>query len=416
MNESNGGPTAEALAKPSQSFLRTLPRNLAIAAVAFGILAGIRWPGIWSATHVLFDYSHGFIKRGLFGELLSMFGGEQIRYATIAVVCFAVFGVWLAVLWSHLRSVGRDDWWVWVFAAVFFVSPGFVFMVHEVGYMDHVGLAVALLCFWLPFSTGGLIARVFLCVSMTFVHEAFFLMFFGAVVVQYLLGAAVRHEPHVSARAGVLVLVVAASTFFVGQTQLPEDDWDDYVAHLQSRSADFDPYEGTARVLFRDAEDNLKFMSRIRSRPAYWSNALLAIVFLLPFPLLLIAVARGMLRRWGELSGHGRTILAVIVGASLSPLLLNVLAQDLWRFFALAQVSAFLVLIAVIRELRLAVVPPAWARPAALALGALAVVGGATATPLFSGREVVRPPYEEHIEYLNEVTTGVTDFPAIPEP
>jgi hypothetical protein len=44
------------------------------------------------------------------------------------------------------------------------------------------------------------------------------------------------------------------------------------------------------------------------------------------------------------------------------------------------------------------------------------VVGGATATPLFSGRAVVRPPYEEHIEYLNEVTTGAADFPAIPEP
>jgi hypothetical protein len=55
-------------------------RHFAIVAwlvFAVSLLKGLRMPSSWSATHMTFNYSHGFIRRGLIGEVLRLVGGAR---------------------------------------------------------------------------------------------------------------------------------------------------------------------------------------------------------------------------------------------------------------------------------------------------------------------------------------------------
>ena len=127
--------------------------------LAIGTLGGMRWPGMWAATHYMFDYSQGFAKRGLIGELLSAVTGQHVVYQTIAYVSILVFLAWLSLLLFVIRSAARSNASVWWISAAFFLSPGFAFMVHEMGYADHFGMLTALLCLLLPANLAGLILR-----------------------------------------------------------------------------------------------------------------------------------------------------------------------------------------------------------------------------------------------------------------
>ena len=50
-------------------------RHFAIVAwlvFAVSLLKGLRMPSSWSATHMTFNYSQGFIRRGLVGEVIRL--------------------------------------------------------------------------------------------------------------------------------------------------------------------------------------------------------------------------------------------------------------------------------------------------------------------------------------------------------
>ena len=100
--------------------------------------------------------------------------------------------------------------------------------------------------------------------------------------------------------------------------------------------------------------------------------------------------------------------------ASFSPLALNVVAWDVWRFFALAQISAFLVLIAVAGQYRIPLLPKPWRGNAGYFLGVLAVLGAATAVPLFDKYDVIKPPYVSYIIHFFSVMRGESSWLEIP--
>ncbi len=101
--------------------------------------------------------------------------------------------------------------------------------------------------------------------------------------------------------------------------------------------------------------------------------------------------------------------------ASFCPLILNVFAVDIWRFFALTQISAFLVLIAVGEQFRITLLPKPWLCFAGYILMGLAVIGAATAIPLFDGYEVNKPPYLPYLFHLYSVFKGDSPWMQIPD-
>ncbi|MEO3431421.1 hypothetical protein AAFN88_21365 [Pelagibius sp. CAU 1746] len=364
-------------------------------ALVLGLLAGLRLPSIWSATHALFDYHEGFIKRGLFGEFLSLVFGHQLSYWTFALVSYLIFILWLSLLLRRLRTLGETDPWIWIAGAVFFLSPGFVFLVHEIGYFDHLGLLCLLVCFLLPADLRGCLARIVLCTAMVLTHEAFFLMFFPVLLFQFYLRATLRQEPRALLLTVVLALAVAAVTYLVGQAALPPGGEAAMAAYLQERAADFRIRSDAVGILFRDGGDNLRnqfrIWIRVQDRALY---AAVGVLVLLPLPVLFLRLATGMLRR---APGRRRLMAFGAAAAAAAPLSLNVVASDMWRFFALAQITAFLVFLAVRAETGAPVVQPGRAARTGYLLATVAVLGALSGLPLFDGHVPARPPFVETI-------------------
>lgn len=387
---------------------------LTLLALFFGFLSGVRAPNLWAATHLLFDYSDGFIKRGLSGEVLTIFFGHTVSYRTLVALSFGIFAVWVLLLLLRLRAVATFDRAIWIVAAVVFVSPGFVFLVHEIGYLDHVGLVVVLLCFLMPANAAGLAGRLLLCGAMIVTHEAFFLMFFPVVVLDFAVRATMIGYRFRTAGAILLVAVTAAATYTMGQLTPRAENESAYVEYLDNRASDFPVRRDTVTVLFRNARDNLTVNWEVWRQPSQWLAAVAAAAFLLPLAIALILIGCLMVYRT-SLPDRTKTVLCVgVVVSGLSPLLLNVVAWDVWRFVALTQVSAFLALLAVGQNLRTAIVPRPWSQSAIYALVILAVLGAATSPPLFDEYTPVKPPFLAHVIHLKNALTGEVHWLPIP--
>src|SRR6185295_18674511 len=112
---------------------------------AIALLKGLCMPSLWAATHLTFNYSHGFIRRGLIGELIRTIGrgGRLYNYYFLAAASIVMLVVVAVVLGLVIRKALRSDAGdmglrgaVLVYAA----SPGLVFFIHEIGYFDYAGL------------------------------------------------------------------------------------------------------------------------------------------------------------------------------------------------------------------------------------------------------------------------------------
>ena len=110
-------------------------------------------PNLWSATHMTFNYTQGFIRRGLFGQVLRALGGRNIyhynKLALIAVVMFVLAVLAMARLTRRMLATDGGDRGLVAATLVFAASPGIVFLAHEIGYLDYVGfIAVPLFIVW----------------------------------------------------------------------------------------------------------------------------------------------------------------------------------------------------------------------------------------------------------------------------
>ena len=392
------------------------PALLALSALLFGILSGVRWPNLWSMTQLLFDYSSGFIKRGLFGEVLSQAFGQTLSYEFLAILSFAIFGVWVILLFRRLRLLAEFDYRVWFVCAVVLVSPGFVFLVHEIGYFDHMGLVIVFVCFLLPANAAGLFARILLCGVMVITHETFFLMFFPAVALEFWIRATLAGNPGRVAALCLLVAATAANTYVMGQNTLPDAQMIAFASHVAERAGDFAVRQDALAVLSRDGRENFvitlyELLNQVRWT---WPEVAIGGFFLLPLPIALVLISLNMVRRTPLPDPAKVYLFAGIIFGSFSPLLMNVLAVDVWRFFAVTQFSAFLVLIAVIGHLRIPLFPQPEVRYAPYIITIFAVLGAATEITLFDGYTVAKPPFLHHAFQLIDVLQGDVPLVRIP--
>jgi hypothetical protein len=149
------------------------------------LLKGLRMPNLWAATHMTFNYTQGFIRRGLFGQVLRAVGGRGVyRYnilALIAVVMFVLAVLATARLTRRMLATDGGDRGMVVATLVFAASPGVVFLAHEIGYLDYVGfIALPLFIVW-----GTRTARLWpifyvaiaLSVVLALIHESMIIMF-----------------------------------------------------------------------------------------------------------------------------------------------------------------------------------------------------------------------------------------------
>jgi hypothetical protein len=162
----------------------------AFAVITWGIFAlsfakGFRFPGLWTATHFTFNYSHGFVRRGLVGELARRIAGNGVyKYNVFLAFSFLILasvGALMALAIGRVLRWRPNDWSFRTVLLIVCASPGAVFLVHAVGYFDFFGLLALLgVLFWANerrSRSSIFFLLAFLGLVLALVHEGLVVMF-----------------------------------------------------------------------------------------------------------------------------------------------------------------------------------------------------------------------------------------------
>ncbi len=193
-------------------------------AVGMGVLAvckGIRQPNLWSFTQAQFDYSNGFMRRGLFGFVLARPLGLG-RYEHFAVLSTELLLVLFAALVLLARTAKLAEWTApGELLAVYASSYSVTYLAHLNGYLD---IPLALLCVAQLFvrSTVWRLAAAVVCAILgILIHEQFLFCFLPVLAVSVLFGAAVegqRSQQRLAWFGGVALIAMGlAMMWFLGR-------------------------------------------------------------------------------------------------------------------------------------------------------------------------------------------------------
>jgi len=385
-------------------------RTVFLLVLVYSILRGIRFPNIWSYSHFLFNYDHGFTKRGLIGAIVQASGQPYLQtYDFFFFFSLAVLVLNMALL-AHLVS----DFIQWggrlavVCSLIFASSMAIVFLAHTVGYFDHLGLLTTLLVLRIPgFYKKALFLSVLLP-PLLLVHEAMLVVFFPVMFLALLFSL----PPAPAARElGLLIAVTAlalATAYVTTGSPLPPTQVEEM--YQAAQSANELPLRRDAyAVLERSAEASAEYMSarwgmeavRSELKASLWRTAPSFVTFVC-FTVLVLGAAgtRFALRLCAAL-------------ASLSPLLLHTIAADMHRWNTLTITTSFLILYLACRVAADTVDLQSYDGPALL-VAPLILVNANSSIELFDGFTVKTPPFGEHIEYLKRWANGAARFPQAP--
>ncbi len=344
------------------------------------VFKGLHRPDRWGATQMETDYSAGFIKRGLLGEILRHCHVNHYNQIVVLAFLFTVLLILeLSVLAFHRITQVTGTPWT---GAVMMTSFGLTYLVSLTGHLEifQAVLAIAVLSIrrarlFLPVAIAASIAGLL-------VHELFLLVFVPLFALRALLDTlqpgptspghrnepATLRSPFLSGRAlGLLALIVitlvTALVLSVAPTLTPPK-----ISMLrQSMIArlDFPPREWLFAVFARGIGDNLQIMEGLARTPHYWSMQVESLFLFGPATIFFLAISLRQVRHWPEAT---RTLLRIAVFlASLSPLLLHSQGFDSFRFNALTALTSFLVMFIVLthqgsqtRALQVSAFPAGW--------------------------------------------------------
>jgi hypothetical protein len=391
-------------ASPSERDARwrnSITRALVPASILYALLSGFRLPSRWATTNLIVDYHFGFTKRGLFGQLLDFLKAPPYPYAFLAALAYGIFLVSLGLL-IHLFCKGREvSGRSALLFAGFFTSVGFVFLVHEVGYLDHIGLLIAVICLLTGSSYAGICIRLALCVFGILVHEAFMLMFLPVVLADTWLAT----RPS-GARGSVLrVLTVAIPCVLLGvhmghyKAQTPQDA---QVAYYNGKLSDSQVREDAIEPMRLSLSDNLQLMAYYYHEAKYLRTFAATMLVVAPLTVFYLWIVNSILIDAG-VRVLGRLI---FMAASLAPLALNIVAWDEVRFISLVQVTSFLLVLSVTRRMGWRTL--AGPRLRELAVPAVAVIAlslGSEVT-LFDGYAMQKFPFTNDLRSFVKALNG----------
>ena len=333
---------------------------IAVLLAVVAILKGVRMPGRWAATHYTFNYSRGFIRRGLFGEILRhIFGARAYHYSTVVAVAVTLFGAFVALMTRLVVHTARGsirDVGFWAAIFVFLASPGLVLLAHVIGYLDYVGINLELVVLLFVLKSARMrawLVPIVLVVSivLALIHESSLILFMPVFVFMVICDIHARSQWGMQSTGwrrrvqqlgpALVVVVAAAASILIGDGGTRPRAFVDLLQKDIERSVDFPLRPDAFEVLFQSVMKNL-----LEVMPHYWSYAesqrVLLHGALATAPGLAYLIAYGIRLIGGTHWTRGRVGLAVaFVGATLSPVLMNFVGWDHQRWNALATFSCF---------------------------------------------------------------------------
>src|SRR5581483_7739080 len=192
--------------------------------LANSVLRGVRAPGRFPYTHLLFNYQFGFSKRALLGTIISTLNITALyHYSFFFWFSVSIFSGILVLLVHQIVALRKADVTQGKYIAlVFSSSMAIVFMAHTMGYLEQVSL---LLTLWL-IGIRGFYLRILLTLVLfpisLLIHESGFLLFFPALLFRFFADLAVLSEWRSRMALGATVAVVVATVLILSQARLSD--------------------------------------------------------------------------------------------------------------------------------------------------------------------------------------------------
>ena len=348
-------------AMPFKEFLSTENIFIRSCALVFGVLAVFRGAGLplaWSATQAQVDYRAGFVKRGLFGQVFTRTLHLQYywRFTLFSYVLLAFalsLFIWLVLKSGVLERV-EDGSAVLVFSSSFAVT----FLCHLVGYFDVVHLLLVLALLLIRNSTVRFLSAVPVCVVCILIHEAFLLTLLPVLCFSFFADVLERRLTAKTAMcyaASLSVLSAGLCVWAAGsRTKNPAA-----IQTLQQQicyQVDFPIQPEFFEVYRKSLADNIRATVHMHltgqetgAEVSSWIVFGPVIIFLLYY-----------VRKFCEVIGDPvirRLCFRLSVAAVCGPLAMQLLGWDIGRWYMLATIVAFLLLVLLTRAMPGSVFP-----------------------------------------------------------
>ena len=321
-------------------------------ALAFG--KGLTTPNRWSATQAQVNYHFGFVKRGLFGQLFAGPLGLQHYRRFVAFSGFILILLVLSLVLYTAKSRLQERFGSYQFAALFFSSYSFTFIVNLIGYLDLVLCILAVVVLLIEDAKLRLVAAISVSIVALMVHEVFFVIFLPLLMLSFFLqlgrpsptaSPAARATPkHLSMLTAVLLLGTVATLTTVWISARPSLRADQ-VAAMQKEIAsntNFEIRPDFFEVMTRSVSDNAATTQLFYKQPSWWLANVISLLVFGPTLLLLVLATKYICRSDANFP-KGSLLLATL--AVFSPLAMHLVAWDAARWNAWVVVVSYLVLL-----------------------------------------------------------------------
>ncbi len=381
------------------------------------ILRGLRFPNIWSYSHMFFDYEFGFMRRGLIGAILSLIDKPMLyTYAShfyLSLIILLSNVVFLSLTFrDFIRSNNLN---LTACAFIFASSSGIIFLAHNIGYADHIGLLLCLISFRLKSFKNKLL---FIAPSLTLalmIHEAIFVIFFPILFISLTLSLDSQKNIKQIAVLAVFSLYAIFLFFFIGNSSISLEQAQAILLKAQGLS-DSPLREDAFMLLKQSSTETILMMSEKWSHPARIAFLFISGLTIFPIAIYIQINMISLLKK----SQRSKVFIYLCVAGGLSPLLLHTVAWDTMRWNTLYIITAYLMCYTVLKQLsseEAEKCSQAFFMRRSLPLLLLMVFLNANAQVLLmDNRRVENFPFPFHISYISDVIQGNTYFPEIPEP
>lgn len=294
----------------------------------------------WNATHWLFDYEVGFIKRGLVGTTYQTLGLPHT--ATILLVVTLLVATTASLLWilylvrviddSALKSAGL------LFLVWALTMPGSLpQFFYDLGRFDALG-AIAILLGLAALNTRITPLRslvVITCLGLVsiLVHEAYYLWVVPTLFGAWVFTAEIDRTNWMA--LGVALLVVTGFVLYVGRaTAADHVTRENFTRYLASKG-EILPHPKSVAVQFRSLGESIDYGIRHGFTGGRFLGAVLCLVSCLPA----LVTARQTLDRLAEESSRQWWQWAGCLAAAALPLSLYIVGHDHGRWWAMSTFS-----------------------------------------------------------------------------
>jgi hypothetical protein len=332
-------------------------RFLIAVVFSLSVIKGLRMPNLWAATHMTFNYSQGFIRRGLFGQVLRIFGEDHSYHYRFLALCAAILlvlaGTGLFMLLRRMLASDRGDRGLQAAVLVLGASPGVVFLAHETGYLDYAGLvAVPAFILWASRSRKRFLifhVAAALSIVLALIHESMIVMFFPAMLFTMICHVATRGagQPRrtrlvLAAHVVLATSIALAASLVAGSLGSRSPELLRALQESVARHADF-PLRGDAFDAIRHSwrENLLVIIPRHFSHPTNYNYLLTGLVVALPGLAFLGTYGVRLLGRLDTSRRLRWVLTGAFLTATVAPLLLNFVGWDSARWNAVAFMASF---------------------------------------------------------------------------